>query len=272
MDSYYSTAQQAAIEAGKILMENYGKVAQSDIRNKSSVDFLSYVDETSEKKIIKILKTAFPDHSILAEEGGEEKSTSDYRWIIDPLDGTTNYLHSIPVFAVSIALEFKNKSLFGLIYDPVHNETFHASKGKGAYLNANKIQVSTRPDLTGAFIATGFPFKKKQLIDKYLNVFKNIFEHCIGKRRLGAAALDLAYVACGRFDGFWEIGLQPWDMAAGKIIIEEAGGKITDFWGGLHFKGSANIIAGNKNIHAKLGHIIREDFPSFKNISKDFAE
>ena len=270
MDSYYSTAQHASIEAGKILMKNFGKVDQSEIRNKSAVDFLSYVDETSEKKIIQIIKSAFPDHAILAEEGGEKKSTSDFRWIIDPLDGTTNYLHSIPIFAVSIALEYKNESLFGLIYDPIHEEIFHASKGKGAYLNASKIHVSNTPGLNEAFIATGFPFKNKHHQKKYFNVFKNLFEHCIGKRRMGAAALDLAYVANGRFDGFWEIGLQPWDMAAGKLIIKEAGGRISDFWNNTNYENTSYILATNSKIHDAMGEIIREDFPFYQNIKKEY--
>lgn len=270
MDSYYSTAQLAAIEAGKILMDNFGQVDQADIRNKSAVDFLSYVDETSEKKIIEIIKSAFPDHAILAEEGGGQKSSSDYCWVIDPLDGTTNYLHSIPIFAVSIALEFKKKSLFGLVYDPMHNDIFHASKGKGAFLNTNKIHVSNKPKLEGAFIATGFPFKYKHHLKKYLNVFGNIFEHCIGKRRLGAAALDLAYVACGRFDGFWEIALQPWDMAAGKILIEEARGKISNFWNNTKFENSSYVMASNKKIHDALGNIIRDEFPVYQDIAEEY--
>lgn len=271
MDKYLSVAQQAASEAGKILMENFGKVEPQLIRNKSAVDFISFVDETSEKKIVEIIKSAFPEHTILAEEGGENTTASEYRWIIDPLDGTTNYLHSIPIFAVSIALEFNNESLFGLVYDPVHNETFHASKGKGAYLNAHRIHVSKTSRLNEAFIATGFPFKIKHHLKRYLNVFNNIFEHTIGKRRLGSAAMDLAYVACGRFDAYWEIGLQPWDMAAGKLIIEEAGGKITDFWNNQNFGSSIYILASNSKIHDEIGEIIRKDFPFYQNISKEFV-
>ncbi|WDN89796.1 myo-inositol-1(or 4)-monophosphatase [Desulfosarcina sp. BuS5] len=255
-------AKKAAREAGKILLKHFGNVPQSAVRKKARNDFISFVDEKSEETIIKIIRSAFPDHAILAEEGGAFENDNPYRWIIDPLDGTTNYLHSIPVFAVSIALEYKNSLIAGVIYSPLSDEIFWASKGEGAFFNGRSISVSGTSILEESFIATGFPFKNKELLSDYLEVFKNIFQKCIGARRIGTAAIDLAYVAAGRFDGFWEIGLKPWDVAAGAIIIEEAGGIVTNFWGGFQYLNNPYIIASNGKIHKEMGEIIKQVFPS----------
>ena len=255
-------AKKAALEAGKILLKHFGNVPRSAVRKKARNDFISFVDEESEEIIIKIIRSAFPDHAILAEEGGAFENDSPYRWIIDPLDGTTNYLHSIPVFAVSIALEYKNSLIAGVIYNPVSDEIFWASKGEGAFFNGRSISVSDTPILEESFVATGFPFKNKELLSDYLKAFKNIFQQCTGARRMGSAAIDLAYVAAGRFDGFWEIGLKPWDVAAGAIIIEEAGGIVTDFWNGSQYLNNSYIIASNGKIHKEMGEIIKQVFPS----------
>jgi len=268
MNLYSKTAHKAALAAGRILLDNFGKVKADEIRQKSVADYISYVDETSEKKIIEIIHSDFPDHGILAEESGSDKQQNDYRWIIDPLDGTTNYLHSIPVFAVSIALEFKGEIICGVIYNPVANELFWAEKGGGSFLNNEPIRVSGTQGLSDSFIATGFPFKIKHLLKKYLKVFEAVFRESVGARRLGAAAIDLAYVACGRFDGFWEIGLNPWDIAAGIIIIEEAGGLVTDFWGTKNNLNCSYLIASNSIIHNSLGEIIRVEFPFYKSIAE----
>lgn len=268
MNPFLQTAYKAALAAGQILMDNFGKVKADEIRKKAATDFISFVDETSEKKIIEIIHSDFPDHGILAEESGSNKQKSSYRWIIDPLDGTTNYLHSIPIFAVSIALEFKGEIICGVVYNPLVNEMFWAEKGGGAFLNDLAISVSGTKSLSESFIATGFPFKIKHLLKKYLKVFEAVFRESIGARRIGAAAIDLAYVACGRFDGFWEIGLNPWDIAAGIIIIEEAGGTVTDFWGTKNYMNSSYMIASNSKIHNEMAEIIREEFPFYKSITE----
>ena len=269
MSAFLETAQKAAFEAGKILIDNFGKVSKEDIRKKAATDFISYVDETSERKIIETIQQSFPEHTVFAEEGGMVEKKSDYTWIIDPLDGTTNYLRSVPIFAISIALKYKDETLVGVVYDPVHDDLFYAEKGHGTFLNDKSVQVSRKANLNESFIATGFPFKSKHKLDGYLSVFKGIFNSCIGIRRMGAAAIDLAYVACGRFEGFWEIGLAPWDIAAGRILITEAGGRISDFWNTEDFKDSSYILATNDAIHQELGGIIREEFPFYKLLSED---
>jgi myo-inositol-1(or 4)-monophosphatase len=263
MDNLLKTAKTAATDAGKILRAHFGRVGTDEIRKKSANDFISFVDESSEKKIIEIIRSKFPDHEILAEESGSSAIKSPYRWIIDPLDGTTNYLHSIPVFAVSIAVEFKDEIVAAVVYNPLTNEMYHAVKDNGAFCNDIPIHVSATSALDESFIATGFPFKSKQILKDYLEVFRSIFDQAIGARRLGAAAIDLAYIAAGKFDGFWEIGLKPWDMAAGALLITEAGGKITDFWDKPNYMNSSYVLASNNKIHDSLGTIIRKSFPYY---------
>jgi myo-inositol-1(or 4)-monophosphatase len=182
------------------------------------------------------------------------------------LDGTKNYLNRIPVFAVSIAVEFQNEIIVGIVYDPIHKEMFWSEKGKGAYCNESPISVSLTPVLEESFIATGFPFKSKNILSDYLAVFKAVFDRSIGARRLGAAALDLAYVAAGKFDGYWEIGLKPWDVAAGALLITEAGGTISDFWDKPNYINSSYVLASNAKIHSTLGEIIRQGFPFYQPI------
>ncbi len=257
------TMRRAAKAGGDVLMEHYGKVPREAVRKKSQTDFLSFVDEQSEKAIIKVLNEAYPDYAILAEEGGADNGCSAYRWIIDPLDGTRNYLSHLPVFAVSIALQKQDEIIAGLIYDPLHDEIFRAEKECGAFLNDDKISVSENTTLGESLIATGFPFKAKHKLEDYLKAFQGIFNESMGARRMGAAAIDLAYVACGRFDGFFELGLKPWDMAAGVLIIREAGGKVSDFWGQDRFMNTSFIIASNGRIHDAMESKIREAFPFF---------
>ena len=269
MNTFLETAKTAAFESGKILMDNFGRVSKHEIRKKAAADFISFVDESSEKKIIDTIYASFPDHTVLAEEGGMVDKKSEYIWIIDPLDGTTNYLHSLPVFAISIALKHNDETILGVVYDPIHDDLFHAEQGKGTFLNDKSVQVSQTNNLNESFIATGFPFKSKHRLKEYSDVFNTIFNSCIGIRRMGAAAIDLAYIACGKFDGFWEIGLAPWDIAAGRILISEAGGMVTDFWNTKDFKDSSYILATNSSIHQELGDIIREVFPFYKLLSED---
>jgi myo-inositol-1(or 4)-monophosphatase len=263
-----AAAKEAAYAAGEILLKNFRKVTKNEIRKKARNDFLSFVDENSEKTIISILKKEFPQHSILAEETGLSSNENDYQWIIDPLDGTTNYLAGIPVFAVSIGLQYKKELILGVIYDPIHDELFWAEKGSGAFINDDRITVSGAGRLDESLIATGFPFKLKHLVPEYLEAWKSIFEPSIGMRRMGAAAIDLAYIAAGRFDGFWEIGLSPWDMAAGALIIREAGGMVTDFWNKDHFLNSGYIAADNGRIHDELITKIQEVFPFYKSVKE----
>jgi len=254
------TAIQAAKSASKILIDNFGKISSEDIKEKVRNDFLTFVDEQSEITIIKILQDAFPDHSILAEESGRTKHKSDFEWIIDPLDGTKNYITGIPFFSISIALRHLNQIQLGVVLDPVRNELFQAERGKGALLNGKKIQVSNSNNLEDCLLATGFPFKQKQSLPTYVSCFQEIFQHCSGMRRMGSAAMDLAYIAAGRFDGFWELGLSPWDMAAGSIIIEEAGGYISDFWGKNSYLSNGYIAASNGHVHSDLIQIIKKYF------------
>jgi myo-inositol-1(or 4)-monophosphatase len=256
-------AQRAAISSGKILLENYGKIASVEIREKRDNDFLTYVDELSEKNIIETIHRDFPDHAILAEESGMQKQSSSYKWIIDPLDGTKNFISGIPVFAVSIALQYENNIILGVIYDPVRDEMYFAESGQGAYLNERPIHVNDQTELSRSLLATGFPFRFKTFLGQYMECFKDIFNQTSGTRRLGAASIDLAYTAAGKFEGFWELGLSPWDMAAGSLIVQEAGGQISNFWGNTLLLDQAYIVASNGKIHSQLLEIIKKYFPEY---------
>ena len=249
---FLSTAVRAAILAGKVIIDNLGKISKKDVDTKNTSDFVTRVDKESEKIIIKTIKESFPTHVFFAEETVKEAETDRYRWIIDPLDGTTNYIHRYPVFSVSIALEYKREIILGVIYDPLRDELFTAEKGKGAFLNKHPINVSKVISLKDSLITTGFPFRRKEFIDVYLKLFKNVFRKVSDLRRAGSAALDLAYLASGRCEGFFEIGLSPWDIAAGDILIKEAGGVITDFGGGHDHLLTGNVVAGNPTVHEKL--------------------
>ncbi len=251
-ESFLETAIFAARSAGRIIVENLGRLSSADISLKSASDFVTRVDKESEACIIRIIRERYPDHHILAEESVKETWPEGYRWIIDPLDGTTNFIHQYPVFCVSIALEYKGGIIAGVIFDPLREDLFLAEKNKGAFLNGQPITVSSIAALPDSLITTGFPFRKKELLDPYLKVFQNVLYKVSDLRRAGAAALDLAYLAAGRCEGFFEIGLSPWDIAAGSLIIEEAGGIITDFSGGSDYLITGNIVAGNKIIHGEL--------------------
>ncbi|MBI1905042.1 MAG: inositol monophosphatase [Rhodocyclales bacterium] len=221
------------------------------VQTKSPNDFVTEVDRAAEVAIIEVLRDAYPEHSILAEESGAS-GESEYQWIIDPLDGTTNFIHGFPYYAVSIA-QAKNGVLeHAVIFDPTRNELFTATKGAGAYLNDRRIRVSRRTRLNESLIGTGFPFRELQHLDAYQAMFRDLTHKTAGIRRPGAAALDLAYVACGRMDGFWELGLRPWDMAAGALLIQEAGGLVSDLAGNSSFMESGNIVAGTPKVFAQL--------------------
>ena len=251
-----------AVRAGKIVQENIDKITATDIENKSPFDYVTEVDKISEQLIISSIKKYFPNHEILAEESGSYKNINTYRWLIDPLDGTTNFIHGNPHCSISIALQKEDQIILGVIYDPFRDELYYAEKGNGAYVSNKRIYVSKQEKLSSCLIATGFPFKCRHLLDQYWLVLSEIFMGISGIRRTGSAALDLAYVACGRFDGFWELKLSPWDVAAGAIIIEEAGGKITDFEGKNNYIWTGNVVASNAIIHDFMMSKIQKVFHS----------
>ncbi|MDR3274395.1 MAG: inositol monophosphatase [Endomicrobium sp.] len=225
--SYTNTALAAAEEGAAVLMKYYNSVL--DIEYKGEIDPVTQADKNSQKAIIKVIKDVFPQHGILAEENGINEIEKDYCWIIDPLDGTVNFVHGIPMFCVSIGLKYKDEIISGVIYSPVMKEIFMAEKNKGAWLNGKKIKVSKIKDTIHSLAATGFPYYIRQNNTRVMKNFKNIVLEAQGIRRLGSAALDIAYVACGRFEFFWEEGLKPWDIAAGIVIAKEAGGKVSDY-------------------------------------------
>jgi myo-inositol-1(or 4)-monophosphatase len=251
-------AVRAARAAGNVIVRYANRIDELTITSKDQHDFVSEVDREAEDQIIRILRKAYPDHAILAEESGATAgSNDDYQWIIDPLDGTTNFLHGFPQFAVSIALKHKGRLYQGVVYDPIRQELFTASQGGGALLNDRRIRVSKQVGLSGALVGTGFPFRQPQHLEAYLNMFRAVHQDTAGIRRAGSAALDLAYVAAGRLDGFWEIGLSPWDMAAGVLLIREAGGLVGDFGGGDDFLETGNLVAAPPKVFPALLRAIR---------------
>ncbi len=249
---FLGTAFRAAILAGELIHNNIGRISENDIDVKHASDFVTHIDRESEQIIIKTIRAKFPGHRFLTEESLKEEGAGEYRWIIDPLDGTTNYIHGYPVFSVSIALEFNRDIILGVIYDPLSDDLYTAEKGGGAFLNGKPVRVSNVTDMSNGLIATGFPFRKRNLMDAYLQLFKNIFNRVSDIRRAGSAALDLAYVASGRCEGFFEIALSPWDIAAGSLIIKEAGGIVTDFAGGSDYLSTGNIIAAIPAFHEEM--------------------
>lgn len=259
---FSQTAMEAALLAGKRIMDGLGKLDARDVEAKAASDFVTRVDRESEKLIIDTISSAFPDHSFFAEESSKADE-GGYRWIIDPLDGTTNYIHGFPFFAVSIALEYSGTLMVGVVHDPLRNETFHAISGEGAFLGDAKISVSERSELSSCLVATGFPFKQKHMLPKYHELFSLVFADISGIRRAGAVALDLAYLAAGRCDGFFELGLSAWDMAAGALLIAEAGGIVTDFSGGGDFLHTGNLVAGTELTHP---YILEHTRTVFKGI------
>ena len=250
-------AVKAARRAATVINRASTQLDLLTVQSKSPNDFVTEVDRAAEQAIIEVLRDAFPGHGILAEESGESGPESEFTWIIDPLDGTTNFIHGMPQYAVSIA-QTKNGVLeHAVVYDPNTNEMFTASRGAGAFLNDRRIRVSRRTRLNEALIGTGFPFRRFDHVDAYLAMFKELTQKTAGIRRPGAASLDLAYVAAGRFDGFWEMGLSPWDMAAGVLLIQEAGGLVSDLSGEANYLATGNLVAGSPKIFGQLLPIIQ---------------
>jgi len=255
MHPMLNIAIKAARRAGDIMLRYSDRLDRINIESKGPADFVSEVDRMAEGEIIHILQSSYPGHAILAEESGKQ-GDDEYQWIIDPLDGTTNYLHGFPHYSVSIALMHKGILDQGVIYDPVRDELFTASRGNGANLNNRRLRVSNVNRMQNALIGTGFPFKAIHRVDEWVNVFRAVLPRTSGIRRAGSAALDLAHVAAGRFDGFWEMDLSIWDIAAGCLLVQEAGGLIADFDGEQGHLQSGNLVAANPNIFPQLMDIV----------------
>jgi myo-inositol-1(or 4)-monophosphatase len=251
-------AIKAARAAGAIINRAALDLEVLKVGSKGPNDFVSEVDRAAEQAIIKILLEAYPGHGILAEESGREHGAqhSEFVWIIDPLDGTTNFLHGFPVYAVSIALAHRGVVQQAVVYDPTRNDLFFSSRGRGAFLNDRRLRVSRRTRLGDSLVGTGFPFRKGDNFKRYVKMFEEVMQSCAGLRRPGAAALDLCYVAAGYYDGFFETGLSPWDVAAGSLIITEAGGLIGNFTGESDFLYQREVVAGNPKIYGQLVQIL----------------
>lgn len=259
-------AIKAARRAGQIINRASNDLDLIQVTTKQPNDFVTDVDKAAEAAITEILREAYPSYGILAEESGHKAgkgdNDSEYEWIIDPLDGTTNFIHGLPQYAISIALAKSGVVEQAVVFDPNRNELFTASKGGGAFLNDRRIRVSRRNKLQDALLGTGFPYRMFDHIDTYLAIFKELAQKTAGQRRPGAASLDLAYVACGRYDGFWEFGLSPWDMAAGALLISEAGGLVSDLRGDANYLETGNLVAGTPKVFAPLLKIIEDRLPA----------
>jgi len=253
-NTYFRVSREAALKAGQMLRDNIGQ--SSEISYKGTVDLVTNFDTQAQRMIIDHISSRFPDHDYLAEEGLSQKKGAEFRWVIDPLDGTTNYAHSFPVFTVSIALEKKGEVILGLVYDPMREEMFSAVKGEGAFLDRKEIKVSTVDDLDKSLLATGFPYDIRTSEVNNIAHFNNFLTRAQGIRRCGSAAMDLCYVACGRFDGFWELKLSPWDVAAGTLIVQEAGGRISDFRNEEFTIFGSEVLASNGLIHQKMVDVL----------------
>ena len=254
------TACEAAVDAGRLIRERFHDGVPVTAERKGLHDFVTSTDREAEATVLRHIRRRFPDHAVMAEEGSPDAAASDYRWIVDPLDGTTNFIHGVPTFAVSIALEDPEGLVAGVIHDPIRDETFHAHRSGGARLNGRPIHCSEPRTTHEGLIATGFPFRELSRLDAYMRAFKAFVRTTAGLRRAGSAAIDLAYTACGRYDGFWEIGLSPWDIAAGVLLVREAGGTVTDVVGGRNFLETGDIVAAGAGFHPILVEVTRKAF------------
>ncbi|NIP38313.1 MAG: inositol monophosphatase [Candidatus Dadabacteria bacterium] len=255
--NYLDLAKKSALLAGDLLLKYLGKITSYELKSPKSV--VTEADTRAEDLIIRTIKAACPDHGILAEESGDNINNAEYVWIIDPLDGTTNFAHAYPFFSVSIALEIEGVVKIGVIYDPVKKELFSAEQGRGAYLNDKPISVSRVDDLEISHLVTGFVYEHDWMVKKNLKHFEDFIYKSQAVRRDGSAALDLCYVACGRFDGFWEMGLNPWDTAAGALILREAGGVVTNFSGTEFTLDSVELLGSNKVLHEDMIKVLSSE-------------
>ncbi len=255
MDPMLNAAVEAARRAGTIIREASRDRRGLVVRSKLHNDFVSEVDTSAEAAILRALREAYPGHEVLAEEGGLSGPGGpgrEYQWVVDPLDGTTNFLHGLPQYAVSIALLHRRVLTQAVVYDPLKEELFTATRGAGAWLNGARISVSVERGLDECVIGTGIPFRNEASLDRYVAMLRDLSHKTAGIRRFGAAALDLAYVACGRFDGFWELDIRPWDMAAGALLVTEAGGRVADADGGPDYLDRGSIVAGSPSVFSYL--------------------
>ena len=264
MQPLLNIAIRAARRAGEIIVRGMNRLHRLDVQRKGQNDFVSEIDLASERDIIETIRKHYPDHAVLAEETGQSAgrgNNDEFVWIIDPLDGTTNFLHGFPQFAVSIAVQRRGRIEHAVVYDPLRQELFTASRGEGAQVDGRRIRVSTHIGLEGALIGTGFPYRSNlHWLDNYMAMMKAVMQQTAGIRRPGAAALDLAYVAAGRLDGFWEIGLAPWDTAAGMLLITEAGGMVGTLTG-AEFKMQPHIVAGTPKVYTPLLELLAPHIP-----------
>lgn len=252
MEPLLNIAVSAARQAGEVIVRHMEQIDRLKITAKGTNDFFSEVDIKAEQVIINAIRKAYPDHAIIAEESGSHDGDEEFTWLIDPLDGTSNYLHGFPFFSVSIALKVKNRIEHGVIYDPLRHECFAASRGRGARLNDRRIRVSKQVLLSASLLGAGMSLRDEALAQRYFPTMQALVGKCAGVRRTGSAALDLAYVASGRLDGYWEFGLRPWDVAAGSLLIREAGGLISDTSGGDEFLKSGDVVAGTPKVFKSL--------------------
>lgn len=259
MHPFLNIAISAAREAGKTVLHRSYRIEQLKYDYKGARDFVTEVDLLAEQQIAESIENAYPNHAIIAEERFS-KPGSDVEWIIDPLDGTLNYLHNVPQFCISIAVRRRGQLEHAVVYDPIHEELFTASRGSGAHLNNKRIRASTVRNLKSALIGTGFPFRELDNVDLWVAIFRELAKRTAGVRRPGSAALDLAYVACGRFDGFWEAGLEIWDTAAGALLVQESGGIISDFQGNNKYLENGMVIAANSNLYDELSKIVADAY------------
>ncbi|HCX13970.1 MAG TPA: inositol monophosphatase [Rhodospirillaceae bacterium] len=250
----------AASKAARTMKRDFGEIEQLQVSRKGPSDFVSAADLKAEKTLRTELEKGRPKFGFLLEESGEiQGADKRHRWIIDPIDGTTNFLHGIPHFAISIGLQMDEEIIAGLVYNPVTNEMFYAEKGKGAFLNDHRLRVSARSDLGDSIIATGIPFRGIPGHSSFLNRLERVMKVTAGVRRMGTASLDLAYVAAGRYDGFWEVGLKPWDIAAGLLLVQEAGGFISDIEGGRTMLATGDVVSANPRIHGPLLGLLKDN-------------
>jgi myo-inositol-1(or 4)-monophosphatase len=261
MNPTTNIAVRAARQAANVIMRSFSRLDSLTVSEKDVNDFVSEIDRNAENAIMDTIHKAYPGHAILAEESGAH-GRDDFQWIIDPLDGTTNYLHGFPQFAISIALMHRGRLESAVIYDPLRDEMFTADRGGGALLNDRRLRVTDQKVLKGALLGTGIPYRDQRYIDAYLGMLKDFTQETAGIRRPGSAALDFAYVAAGRLDGFWELGLSVWDFAAGALLVEEAGGVVSDIAGGSRHLETGNVITANIRLHGKMVDTIRPHLPS----------
>jgi myo-inositol-1(or 4)-monophosphatase len=257
--AYERVACDAARIGGRVVRERFATRSIS-VERKGLHDFVTAVDREAEAAVLGHLRAHFPEHAVMAEEGSPTAGPAEHRWIVDPLDGTTNFIHGVPVFAVSVALEDASGLVAGAVHDPIRDETFHAHRGGGARLNGVAIHCSEPAAEDESLIATGFPFREVSRLDRYLHAFEAFVRTTAGLRRAGSASIDLAYTACGRYDGFWEIGLSRWDIAAGALLVLEAGGRVTDVLGGSSYLQTGDIVAAGKRLHASMLAVTRSAF------------